>query len=362
MIFVMNPTSYIYMKKALLFLAITIIITNSCSKGTSSPGGGGNNGGNNSGGGAITVTSISPAHPYPDDEITITGTGFNPDASKDTLEFGRIGNGNFGAWHDGLETEWPSLCKVVSATATQLVVKSVNPFVLDLYSFSQGTTSIALLQIRSGGKKAVTPVIPFKRLLMLNFINNPDFNGYQIGRPSDSLVITGKGIAKSGVKVFLEGTQLNNFNIDSGANSGTISLRLPKLFFGNVNDDTLMADKKMTLSNPDGKTVERTFHFMLSPYMRISSMYAEKSSYSLSGLISSGGVVKVFVSGRSLKDDATVKVGGVNIQTQSPLQVSGFPDNTVLTFTPGSLATGNLQVSIWRGNTLYGACTFNVTQ
>jgi hypothetical protein len=68
------------------------------------------------------------------------------------------------------------------------------------------------------------------------------------------------------------------------------------------------------------------------------------------------------VSGRSLKDDAIVKVGGVNIQTQSALQVSGFPDNTVIILTLGSLALGNLQVSIWRGSTLYGACTFNVTQ
>jgi hypothetical protein len=351
------------MKQILLLLVTISIIFNSCSKGSSTPGGGGNNGGGNNGGGnsgAITVTSITPARPYPDDQITITGTGFNPDATKDTLEFGRVVSGNFGAWHDGLEPEWPSQCKVISATATQLVVKSVNPFTLDLYAFAQGTTSIAVLQIRSGGKKAVTPVIPFKRLLMLNFINNPDFKGYQIGRPSDSLVITGKGIAKSGVKVSIEGTQLTNFNIDSGANSGTISLRLPKTIFGIVNDDTLMVDKKMTLTNPDGKTVEKTFHFMLSPYMAVNNMYAESNTYSLSALNNSGGVVKVFVSGRSLKDDAIVKLGGVNIQTQGPLQVAGFPDNTVLTFTPGSLAVGNLTVSIWRGPYFYGACSFHV--
>jgi len=64
---------------------------------------------------------------------------------------------------------------------------------------------------------------------------------------------------------------------------------------------------------------------MLSPYMAINDMHAESSCYSLSGLISSGGVVKAFMSGRSLKDDATVKLGGVNIQTQGPLQIAGFP-------------------------------------
>jgi hypothetical protein len=353
------------MKQILLFLAVTIIITNSCSKGGTSPGGGNNNGGGNNGGGntgTITVTSVTPANLYPDDQITITGTGFDPDASKDTLEFGRLTNGNFNPWHDGPQAEMASLCTVVNATTTQLVVKSVNPYNLDYSAFSQSTNSVAVIQIRTGGKKVVTPVIPFKRLLLLNFINNPDFNNNQIGRPSDSLVISGKGFAKSGVSVSIDGTSLTNFKIDSTTASGKITLRLPKTFFGNTNADTPIVDKKMTLSNPDGKTVQKTFHFLLSPFMDIYSMQTEFSSYSLAGLTSSGGVVKVFVKGRSLKDDAIVKVGGVNIQTQSALQVSGFPDNTIIILTPGSLATGNLQVSIWRGSTLYGACTFDVTQ
>jgi len=356
------------MKKIVLFLAAVAILSYSCSKGSSSPGGGGNNGGGNNGGGnngggtttGITVTSISPANPYPDDPITITGTGFNPDATKDTLEFGRLQSGNFGAWHDGLETEMASLCTVISATATQLVVKSVNPVHLDLSAFSLSTTSLALLQIRAGGKKAVTPLIPFKRLLMLNYITNPDLYNDQTGRPSDSLVIAGRGFAKTGVSVSIDGAPLTNFKIDSTAYAGTITLRLPKTFFGSENDESIMADKNMTLSNPDGKTVKSTFHFLLSPHMKISGIYAENSSYSLSGLTSSGGVVKVFVNGRSLKSDATVKLGGINIQSQSALQVSGFPDNTVITLTPGSLALGNLQVSIWRGSTFYGACNFDV--
>jgi len=354
------------MKKILpLLFAFAIVLLNSCSKTGSSPGGsGGNNGGNNGGGNTngITVTSVTPDRPYPDDQITITGTGFKADATKDTVEFGRLISGKFGAWHDGLDSQWASRCTVVSATATQLVVRAVNTFQLDYNSFASGPSSIAVMQVRTGGKKAVTPVVPFKRLLLLSSITNPELFNDAIGRPNDSLVIGGKGFAKSGVSVSIDGTPLTDFKIDSTPEYGQITLRLPSTFFGGANDESLMADKSMTLTNPDGKSVQKTFHFLLSPQMQVYGMQAESSSYSLSGLNGSGGVVKVFVSGRALKDDAVVKLGGVNIQSQAGLQVTGFPNSTVITFSAGSLALGTLQVSIWRGNTLYGACTFKVNQ
>src|SRR5215510_2806381 len=47
------------------------------------PGGGGGGGGT----GTLSVASINPTNPYPDDEFTIIGTGFNTDATKDTVEF-----------------------------------------------------------------------------------------------------------------------------------------------------------------------------------------------------------------------------------------------------------------------------------
>src|ERR1700748_1722613 len=117
------------MKKIILSILVMPLVFNACTKsGGNSNGtnGGGNNGGGNNGGGGnggggstgITITSISPENPYPDDEFTINGTGFNTDAAKDTVEFGRLVGSNFGAWHDGLESEWASLCTVVSATAT----------------------------------------------------------------------------------------------------------------------------------------------------------------------------------------------------------------------------------------------------
>ena len=146
------------MKKIFFFLSIITTIFFSCKK--SSPIQGNNNGGNNNGGNngngnnnSITITSISPANPYPDDEITINGTGFNADKTKDTVEFGKLMGSALSAWHDGLPNEWASLTTIVSASATQLVIKAVNPQPLDYNSFDLSATSIAALSVRTGGKK-----------------------------------------------------------------------------------------------------------------------------------------------------------------------------------------------------------------
>src|ERR1700749_422186 len=40
--------------------------------------------------GGVTITSVSPSSFYADQELTITGTGFNPDKTKDTVFFGII--------------------------------------------------------------------------------------------------------------------------------------------------------------------------------------------------------------------------------------------------------------------------------
>ena len=76
---------------------------------------------------AITITSISPASPYANDEITITGTGFNPDKTKDTVDFGGgdPASGIFNPYLQGQGTS--SKAVVISASATQLVIKAVNP-------------------------------------------------------------------------------------------------------------------------------------------------------------------------------------------------------------------------------------------
>lgn len=366
------------MKKIVTALlpAISILIF-SCNKNSSTGGttnganngnGGGNNGGsgNNSG---LTITSISPANPYPDDQFTINGTGFNADATKDTVEFGRLLGSAFGAWHDGVPAEYASLATVVSATTTQLVVKSVNPFPLDYNAFPIDNTSIAVVQIRVGDKKVVSPVISFKRLMLVGSIKNPDYNGASIGRPNDSLIIIGKGFAKSGVIVSIGSATIPSIKIDSNSSSGQIMFRLSKDFFGGANDEKLMETRTVSVRNPDGKTIQKDFSFLLSPQMVVSSMKSDKNSYSLSGLQGVGGVIKITITGKCLKDDAYITIGNSNQHTLTtqPLMVNHFQDTVSFEIGSPTLKTGNYGVRLWRddptnGKVLYGGCDFTVTQ
>lgn len=363
------------MKKILpaLFSAIVILLF-ACSKNSSTGGttnggnngsGGGNNGGSNNSG--LTITSISPVNPYPDDEITINGTGFNADANKDTVQFGRMMGNVFAPWNSGTPSDDPTLATVVSATATKLVVTSVNPFPLDYNSFPSGNTSIAVLQIKVGNKKVVSPVIPFKRLIVVGFIKNPDYNGAAIGRPNDSLIIEGKGFSKSGVTVSIGDKLVPAIKIDSGANNGQLMFRLSKNFFGDVNDEKLMESKTVSVTNPDGKTIKKDFSFLLSPKMVISSMKSEKSSYSLSGLNANGGSVIITIMGKCLKDDAYFTIGNSDQHTLTthPLPVSDFQDAVSFELNSKSLKTGHYGIRVWRdvpgvGQVLYGGCDFVV--
>jgi len=353
------------MRKHYFPIVITaLVLVASCSKSTPTtnpnpnPGGGGGGGGTTTG---MTVSSISPANPYPDDEFVINGTGFNPDKTKDTVQFGRLINGNFGAWQGGLAAEWPSLCTIISASSTQLRVKANNPIELDDASFSMinNPNSISVAQIKSGGKKVVTPLIAFKRIMRLNGTNDPEAH-ISWGRPGDSLEIFGTGFNKSGVQVSIGQTALNILNIDSSAGSSTIRLRMPKDFFGNSNDEAATDIRTLTVTNADGKSLHKDITFFMSPTMKIFSMSPEQSSYSKG----SGGVIRINITGRHLKNTAVVHLdSGNGTHTQFPLPVTGFPSTCTLELTTPSMAVGNYQVTIYFGpyDALYGLCNFVLT-
>jgi len=351
-------------KKCLFVFVAALILFSSCTKNNPgsnpSPPPPGNGGGGGTGGSSLTVTSISPTNPYPDDEFTINGTGFNANASLDTVEFGHLINGNFAAWHAGIPSQYSSLCTVNNASTTQLKVKAVNPVELDFDSYSFGQTSIAVAQIRTGGKKVVTPLIPFKRLMRINGTNDPETN-ISWGRPGDSLDINGQGFNKIGLNVSIGGTALSNFKVDSTPFSARISTRLPKNFFGGENDETITETRTVTVTNNDGKSLQKDFTFFMSPTMRVYSMQSTQSSYSLSGLAGSGGMVTINIIGRALKGDAIFYIdSNTGIHTQNTLGVSGFPDTYTIQFAPS--AVGNYQVRLERNNALYKLCNFTVTQ
>ncbi len=159
--------------------------------------------------GSITITGISPAIPYADDEITITGTGFNPDKTKDTVDFGGGDpvSGIFGPYAQGLTTE--SKAMVISASATQLVIKAVNSDSsvasgLDYQLFKRfnlGLNSLNRIRVRSGGLKAISNLTPFKQLpyavigaVVLNGIWQVNNNWMT---PNDSVSVVVQGLNSS---------------------------------------------------------------------------------------------------------------------------------------------------------------------
>jgi len=187
--------------RIIILLLILPVILFSCSKS-----------GNNTGttvppvvtGGPITITAITPAKPYADDTITITGTGFNPDKTKDTVDFG-IGfasAGGFEPYINGRTTA--SKAVIVSATATQLVIKAVNPDSIGLGATSAGLNKILFqgtvlnvnnglnqIRVRSGGTQT-SKLTPFKEIPWFQ-ISDANYPVFPMA-PNDSLEVTLHGV------------------------------------------------------------------------------------------------------------------------------------------------------------------------
>ena len=158
--------------------------------------------------GAITITAISPAMPYADDEITITGSGFNPDKTKDTVDFGGgdPASGIFNPYVQGQGNASKTI--IVSASATQLVIKAVNPDSsasgLDYQLFKRaniGLNVVNRIRVRSNGLKTMSNLLPFKQLPDLSIETVAD-NGQWLQsygtlswmRPNDSVRVVLYGV------------------------------------------------------------------------------------------------------------------------------------------------------------------------
>ena len=242
------------------------------------------------------------------------------------------------------------------------MVKSINPSNLDYSSFNAGPNSIAVIQVRAGGSKAVTPVIPFKRFMSVNNCEDPELNvgiGGSGGRPNDTLIIGGKGSVQ-GAQAYIGQTQLSDIKFNgAGGSSTSLSTRLPKSFFGESNDQDATQIRKKKKKNPDGKIASKDFTFYISPWMTVSDIQPDKPTYSLGA----GGTVKIYITGRCLKSSLTVKLtgsAGSTVSSETALGVSGFPSTATVEFSPSGLGKGNYNVGLWIGSTWYGACSFKV--
>jgi hypothetical protein len=346
-----------------------------------------NNGNGNGGGGgssdSLSVSGWSPLYPYTSDEVTLNGTGFNPDKTKDTVlvEYPGRGGGQ------------PATINSATATQLKIVVPPDSVFGLGYILFPTYTFSIL-----ANGKKldlplAKTPI--FKESLHLSGIGGGEYD--VAARPGDTILIRGTGFTPNGNSISIGGNTVNIYNVDTAKgeldnNQSRYDVYLPtclahgvipRTFFGEINDETATKDLTVSFTNGDGKTSQVQQKLGQSPVMLINSITPVGAtftpgygySYSLSGLNSTGGNASVQIVGKFLKNNMDVEITGTLTGTNTVVSdahsspsVAGFPDSTVVAYNASGLTAGvTYEIRIWannrgQGNIFYGSQTFFIKQ
>ena len=322
--------------KVFLITATALLALSSCSKSSNDNNtGGGGSGGNGGGGGtAITVTAITPANPYPEDQIVITGTGFNPDKTKDTVEFGDKSSFGFHPYHDGGSTGYQS--QIISATATQLVISAVNTYDLNFSNFV-GDQNKTVLQIKANGKTYMTDIIQFKHGLALNLINNANRIAYVTGcldliQPGDSIYLDGGGFYKPST-LYIDGVAIPTAKFQDNTIT-RCNLRIPPTVFGEQNNSCLQRKVKFKIVNADGRSVEREYDMPQSPPMVVNDVKFDKASYSHAD-VSANFTIK----GYALYNTTMMKItGSTGYSSEAAVGgIGGYPNQVTQVLTLGAL-------------------------
>lgn len=346
-----------------LILLLSLFVACQKNNTVNSTGGNNNNGGGGNKSDSISVTGYSPASPYTSDIVTITGTGFNPDKTKDSVWF-----------HDD---EGSGYFKIVSATSTQLQIQLPPDSISQILTV--GTDGVLDLKISANGKsKEIPRAIKFKMTLSLVGIWSPRLG--DVARPGDSTYLYGRGFTWNSTSIAVNGQSMAITRLDSGGvTAGEYSSRwfaftyLPKSFFGQVNNEDSVKYIPCSVTNGDGKTAQAMFPLGLSPLMAVTDMHYDDEYLAGGGVrtislsAASGAVLRFHIIGKNLKNNADVTfVGTDGTNTHSSLPVSGFPDSTIVEFGTGNIKPGNTYiVTIWannssRGNISYGSHTIFV--
>jgi len=350
------------MKQTLTILSFIMLTFFACKKDSgSSPTAnnptGTNPTGTNPTSGGITITSVSPTNFYADDALTITGTGFNPDKTKDTVYFGSIYDSNgtkkFSANSDGSKPN-AGFTNIISASATQLVVKVVDSSEMDYDAFynpddnkyPQG------VQVNANGKSTFVP-IKLLPLVQLHGISDPQkpIQTVYYAYPGDTIQMLCLGPVDKSSSITIGSKQLT-YSLTTQTPyaffpEATATIFIPPAFFGGSNIDTATITTPVTVTIPGGRSFTSKFTFWTSPRMTIQSIKSLQPSYSLA---TNGGEVILHVKGHCLKSDSYVSITGQNghINLQQPLGVSGFPDETDIKIGTGGLSTGTYGVVVQR--------------
>jgi hypothetical protein len=361
------------MKQTFIILAILAVAYIGCkkdpgngpTKGTGATGSTGNTGGTGNTGSTLAFTALSPAVPYADQEITIIGTGFDPNTANDKVSFVEIDT-------SGKGTSQALAARVISATSTQLVIKAIDSASVDEYFhyYNLYPASKPGIQVTVNGKSFAKVVKLANMISIVGFTDPQAPFGAQMGYDGDSLFVKTNGPVPAGSTLTI-GQNTFPIKISTKVTPGyftqsTLYTYIPKTYFGNTNVDSVTKKNvviKITL--PDGKTEKSTYSFLVSPHMEIYSISASEGTYT--GLATSGGDIKIHVVGRNLKSDAIMYIGNGVVGFHSNLAVSDFPDSTDVSFNGKSTPAGNYSATLERpdiydptGIYLLGGCQFTV--
>lgn len=161
----------------------------------------------------ITITDINSVA-YTDQSITITGTGFNSDITKDTVDFGQyvehpfnpsdtVYYPSFGLLNQSKATTHVTTNDyiITSATPTQLIIKAVAPDTLSKLLFRKNDFAVSALDIkhrqvrfrvRSNGAFAISKPLTFKNSPIL-------IGGTQELTPGDTAIFTVYGFYSNSI-------------------------------------------------------------------------------------------------------------------------------------------------------------------
>lgn len=355
------------MKSISLWLVLLFSLFTACKKNAAGSGNGGNNNNGGGGGGSadtISVAGYSPSNPYTADIVTVTGTGFNPDKTKDSVWFRDDGGAGY--------------FKIVGATSTQLQILLPPDSVSQI--LTPGTDGVLDLTISANGKsKFIARAIRFKMTLSLRGIWSPRLG--DVPRPGDSTYLLGRGFTWNSTSISINSHSMPITRLDSGGMqaNGEYSpgwyayTYLPKSFFGEVNNEDSVESLPCSVTNGDGKTATAMLRFGLSPIMAITDMHYDNEYLAGGGVrtislsAASGAVLRLHVIGKNLKNNTDVAFTGTDgTNAHSGLPVSGFQDSTIIEFGTANIKPGNTYTVAFRannssrGNVLYGLHTIFV--
>ncbi|MDP4150214.1 MAG: IPT/TIG domain-containing protein [Bacteroidota bacterium] len=277
-----------------------------------------------------TITAVSPLTPYAGDVITINGTGFNTDISKDTVDLGIIINNVFST---ALAVNVRHT-RILSATSTRITLATDSQLVV------LPAEKVALvLRSPTGSATTAGNVLDFKQNLIFSFSSVDPFSSGCGGTfAGDSIYLTGRGFYQP-ISVTIDGHPAN-MTVDQNSTT-TARGFLPITYFGVNNPIGCAAIRTLTVRviNGDGKSFVRSNFFWPGPNSQIQSASFDNLAYSLSN-----GTNALFtIKGYALRSDWYFKLNGhdngsgANNSVEFNPGISNYPTQYSMAFDLGTL-------------------------